>query len=446
VPVLRRSRQRGGPARKADGAGHPGRHRPLREGRAILGRAPDPSTLEDLRRVIRRIEQAHAARRTATEPVEAVVGGTLAETASGPIVTVRREFALDHRHGGVELTGALAAAPELLGVLSPDGAPAGGVRRLLFLDTETTGLAGGTGTYAFLVGVGRVEADRFVVQQFFMRDLDEEPALLAALDPLIEGAHGFVTYNGSGFDLPLLEARFILSRRRWPPRWHLDLLRPARRMWGSRLSDCRLATIESRVLGLEREDDVPGPLIPALYFDYLRRRRSGALTRVFSHNRADVLSLAAVTAWLARALDHPDQCGLAPQDYAGLARLWARADPERGYSYYRRAMDAGLTGLEAERVRLTLAAWEKRRERWEAACALWEAAVQSPGFDPRPWEELAKFYEHRVRDLAAARDLVLRALARGRAAGAPTGVLADLEHRLARLVRRLAALEPLAPR
>jgi uncharacterized protein YprB with RNaseH-like and TPR domain len=351
---------------------------------------------------------------------------------------VRRDFALDHRHGGVELTAALAAAPELLGVLSRDGVPAGDVRGLVFLDTETTGLAGGTGTYAFLVGVGRVEGGRFVVRQFFMRDLDEEPALLAAVEPLIEGAHGLVTYNGNGFDLPLLETRFILSRRRWPARWHLDLLGPARRMWGRRLQDCRLATIESRVLGFEREDDVPGAIIPALYFDYLRRRRPGGLARVFAHNRVDVLSLAAVTAWLARALERPDDCRLVPHDYAGLARLWERADPERGYACYRRAVESGLTGLEAERVRLTLAAWEKRRARWEAALPLWEAATRAPGFDARPWEELAKFYEHRARDLARARDLVLQALERGRADAAPPRVLDGFDYRLARLTRRLA--------
>jgi len=356
-------------------------------------------------------------------------------------VTVRQEFALDHRHGGVELTGALAAAPELLGVLSHDGAPAGDIRSLLFLDTETTGLAGGTGTYAFLVGVGRVEGDRFVLQQFFMRDLDEEPALLAAIEPLMADAHGFVTYNGSGFDLPLLETRFILARRRWPERWHLDLLRPVRRMWGTRLQDCRLATIESRVLGLEREDDVPGAFIPALYFDYLRRRQPGALRRVFSHNRADVLSLAALTAWLARALDRPHDCELAPHEYAGLARLWARADPERGYAYYRRAVEAGLSGLEAERVRLTLATWEKRQARWAAALALWETVTESPVFDPRPWEELAKFYEHRARDLATARNMVLRALARGRAERASARVLDSFDYRLARLTRRLAREE-----
>src|SRR5439155_984707 len=116
-----------------------------------------------------------------------------------------------------------------LSAVARAGTPAGDSRGLLFLDTETTGLAGGTGTYTFLVGVGRLDGDRFIVEQYFMRDFDEEPALLAALVPLLEQAAGVVTFNGSAFDLPLLETRFVLARRRWPPRLpHLDLLRPAR--------------------------------------------------------------------------------------------------------------------------------------------------------------------------------------------------------------------------
>ena len=128
--------------------------------------------------------------------------------------------------------------------------PVAECRGLIFLDTETTGLAGGTGTYAFLVGAAQLEDDRVVVTQFFMRDLDEEPALLAALAPLLERATGIVTFNGAGFDLPLLETRFVLARRRWPAALpHLDLLRPARRVWTACLPDCRLPTLEREVFG-----------------------------------------------------------------------------------------------------------------------------------------------------------------------------------------------------
>ncbi len=396
------------------------------------------NALDDLRRVVRRVDESRA-RRSAAEPVEALVGGVVEETDHGPIVSVRREYALDHRHGATDFVHAFSAPPSLLGLLTRHGEPAGDVRGLLFLDTETTGLSGGTGTYAFLVGAGYVDAGRFVVKQFFMRDLDEEPALLAALAPLLSRADGLVTYNGAGFDLPLLETRFVLARRRWPDRWHLDLLPPARRVWGGRFGDCRLATLESGVLGLSREDDLPGAMIPAVYFDYLRRRHPGAVPRIFTHNRHDVLSLVALTGRLAQALGAPEEARLTPEECAGLGRLWERADPEQGLACYRRALALGLSGHEADRARLRLAWWEKRRARWAAACELWEAATSTARFDPRPWEELAKFHEHRSRDLAMARLVVLRAIERARRAAAAESVRRNLDHRLARIERRLGA-------
>ena len=259
-------------------------------------------TLDELRRVIRRIEGTRPFR-VAPEPAETVLGGQLVETDAGPILTVRREFPFDHRHGRVALEGALSVSAEALRVLTRDAALPD-ARRLLFLDTETTGLSGGTGTYAFLVGAGFIEDDRFVVVQHFMRDLDEEPALLAAVAPLLERASGVVTFNGSGFDVPLLETRFILGRRRWPATLlHMDLMHPARRVWAARFVDCRLGTLEREVLGHQREDDVPGSLIPSLYFDFLRRRHAGPLARVFTHNCDDVLSLVALLAWVGLGAD-----------------------------------------------------------------------------------------------------------------------------------------------
>jgi uncharacterized protein YprB with RNaseH-like and TPR domain len=392
-------------------------------------------TLDDLRRIIRRIESRHPPR-PAPEPVEQVVGGELVVTPAGPLVVVRREYPLSHRHGRFPLAHALDVPPSLLALIARADETPTDTRRLLFLDTETTGLAGGTGTYAFLVGVGYVEDDRFIVVQHFMRDLDEEPALLHALEPLLEQASGLVTYNGSGFDVPLLETRFVLARRRWPGLvGHVDLLRAARRIWSSRFQDCRLSTLEREVLGLEREEDVPGALIPALYFDFLRYRRAAPLARVFAHNRADVLSLAALLGWLTCAIQSAEDT-LPPNDLAGLGRLCERVDLERSAQYYRSALQAGLEGPEAHRVRLRLALWEKRCARWEAACALWRDAADAEGFDLRPWEELAKYHEHRSRDLPAAHAIVLEALGLA-AAVASSGALAALLHRRARLERRL---------
>lgn len=397
-------------------------------------------SLDDLRRIIRRIE-TRPAPRTAREPIERVVGGEIVDTGAGELLVVRQEYPLGHRHGRVGLDGLRRAPVEVLGRLARLEGPAPDPARLLFLDTETTGLAGGTGTYAFLVGAGWLDGDRFVVTQYFMRDLDEEPALLAALAPVLERAAALVTFNGGGFDLPLLETRFVLARRRWPAALaHLDLLRPARRVWTACLDDCRLATLERCVLGLARESDVPGALIPSLYFDWLRARRATPLARVFAHNRDDVLSLAALLGWFAHALGEAPE--LSAAEWAGLGRLWETVDVARAQACYRKALECGLGGEHAHVVRLRLAWWEKREARWDAACALWEMASRHGAFDPRPWEELAKFHEHRQRDFAAARSVVSTALDLARAAGAAGRVLEAFGHRLGRIERRLAAAPP----
>jgi uncharacterized protein YprB with RNaseH-like and TPR domain len=394
-------------------------------------------SLDDLRRIIRRIETRQPPR-TAREPIERVVGGQVVDTGAGSLLVVRHEYPLDHRHGRITLDGLTRLPMEVLGPLVRLDAPAPDPARLLFLDTETTGLAGGTGTYAFLVGAGWREDDRFVVTQYFMRDLDEEPALLAALAPVLERAAALVTFNGGGFDVPLLETRFVLSRRRWPALLpHLDLLRPARRVWTACYDDCRLATLERAVLGLARESDVPGGLIPSLYFDWLRLRRASPLARVFAHNRDDVLSLAALLSWFARALG--DAPSISAGEWAGLGRLWEDIDLDRALLCYRTALDRGLEGEHGHVVRLRLAWWEKRAARWEAACALWETAARRGAFDPRPWEELAKFHEHRRRDFAAAHSVVCTALGLARDSGVAPSILHAFGHRLSRIERRLAS-------
>ena len=392
-------------------------------------------SLDDLRRIIRRIETRRPPR-AAPEPIERVVGGEVVDTGGGELVVVRREYPLEHRHGRMPLDGVRRAPLDVLArVARMESAPPA-AERLLFLDTETTGLAGGTGTYAFLVGAGWIEGDAFVVAQHFMRDLDEEPALLAALAPLLERAGGVVTFNGGGFDLPLLETRFVMARRRWPAMLpHLDLLRPSRRVWTGCFDDCRLGTLERDVLGLAREQDVPGALIPTLYFDWLRHKRAAPLARIFAHNRDDVLSLAALVGWFGAALG--DAPALRAAEWAGLGRLWEPVDLERGLACYRAALQAGLVGEAAHWVRLRLAWWEKRAARWETACALWDVACQRELFDPRPWEELAKFHEHRARDFAAARTVVTGALDLARSAGVGERVLDAFTYRLARIERRL---------
>jgi uncharacterized protein YprB with RNaseH-like and TPR domain len=405
-------------------------------------------TTDELRRIIRRIEEKHRARATprVTSALEDLVGGGVEKTEDGGVLVVRRRFPLDHRHGAQPLAAARDMAPEALALLARVGEAAPPAARLLYLDAETTGLAGGTGTYAFLVGVGFFDDGAFETRQFFMRDLDEEPALLSAIASLLAGFDGLVTYNGTGFDLPLLETRFVLARRPWQgDAPHVDLLPPARRLWADRLADCRLGTVEQHVLAFRRENDLPGAMIPSVYFDYLRRKTPGVIPRVFEHNRHDVLSLAALAGWVAVALSQAPAADLHPVEVRGLGRLWERLDPERSAACYRMALELGLPSPARERLLSRLARHEKRRARWGEARSLWEAAARSGlHFDPGPWEEMAKIDEHRLRDLGTARRIVEEALALAQAQRFGTDVVAALTHRLER-IRRKGRQGPAAP-
>jgi len=306
-----------------------------------------------------------------------------------------------------------------------------------FPDTETTGLAGGAGTAAFLIGVGFVEGDRFVVRQYFMRDYDEEPALLHALAELLASFPFLVTYNGKAFDVPLLESRYRLNRTPFPAATahHLDLLPPARRLWKLRLESCRLQSLESALLGMRRAGDVPGEEIPRIYFEYLRSRDARGIARVLQHNRLDVLSLAALSAVACQWVhdEGPDD----PRDAYSLGRVFERARLyERSDEQYRRALGDEVGPLRTAAL-LRLAARAKRAGDHSSACDLWEQAAAGGSW--LALRELAVHHEHRTRDLDAALAAVDRGLdpsasARDIASGR---VVAEFARRKARLARKM---------
>ncbi len=203
----------------------------------------------------------------------------------------------------------------------PDDVP------LICLDTETTGLATATGTVAFLIGLGWWERDRFRQVQLLLPDHSDEPALLEALGGLIPPDCWLVTYNGRGFDWPLLVTRHRMARRPLPVHdGHLDLLPVVRRLFRHRLDDARLQTAERGLLGIERHDDVGGWEIPSRYLGFLRGGPAGPLVDVVRHNDQDVRSLARLLVYLERGYGTREARRTAPAgDLAGLARAYTRA-------------------------------------------------------------------------------------------------------------------------
>src|SRR3954470_19768773 len=205
---------------------------------------------------------------------------------------------------------------------------------------------GGTGTYAFLIGVGSVDAEGFRLRQFFMRDYGEEASLLHRLSEHLARFDVLITYNGKSYDQPLLETRFRMSRARHPfdRMEHLDLLFGARRLWKLRLDSCRLVDLENQILGVEREGDLPGEMIPYCYFDFLRTRQAFKVVPIFHHNAIDILSLACLTAIVPFAFRRPEDAPLRHgPDFLGLARwLQKTGRNEEALRLFRRAITLGL--------------------------------------------------------------------------------------------------------
>lgn len=283
-----------------------------------------------------------------------------------------------------------------------------------YVDIETTGLSGGSGTVAFLIGVGRFENGAFRVRQFFMEDFHEEPALIEAVAAELDEAAGIVTYNGKRFDLPILETRWRLARRAPKfPALHLDLLYPARRLWRGRLADCRLSTVEREILGILRYSDAPSAEIPQIYFDYVRGVRPERMTAVFDHHAQDIFSLAALAGALGRAVTAPeDERFRHAADQAGLAGIFQRSgDAEAAVAALGRAASAAADEETAYRLSMLLARRLRRMGRGGEAAEIWKGwAVKAGAHRIEPLVEMAKYAEHDLRDHASAEAWTRRAL------------------------------------
>jgi uncharacterized protein YprB with RNaseH-like and TPR domain len=407
--------------------------------------------LDILRRRIRQIDRKYAAPRPEPKPPEApshedfaplhhfideFMSGEVVETPHGSHFETEKLYARHRRHGSMDISNLAELPSDLLDSLSEGAVPSFDPSRWAFLDTETTGLATGSGTYAFLVGVGRICPEGFRVRQFFMRDFGEEASLMHALDAHLAQFDVLITYNGKSYDQPLLETRFRMLRRQPPFERlaHMDLLFGARRLWKLRLESCRLVDLENQILGVEREGDLPGEMIPYVYFEYLRTKQAVRLVPIFHHNAIDILSLACLTGIVPFAFRSPEEAPLEHgADWVGLARWLLKAERrEEALSLLRRAVSRGLSDDLLFRTLWEIAMIEKRLGRDEAALAAFTelASTRNP-HRISALEELAKHYEHRERNHAMALGFTQTAL--------DIEDSEPLRRRAARLKRRIAA-------
>ncbi len=381
---------------------------------------PDsPSLAERLRRHGRQPGSVRAKPRDD----EQLAGELGAKRVAPGLLCVDTRFPLSGRHGEVALAG-LTARPEQLPL--PVDAEAGfgagfDAGRLLFFDTETTGLSGGVGTLAFMIGLARIEGQDLVLRQLMLTTLAAEASMLEMAAGWCGAATTGVSYNGLSFDLPLLAGRCRLTGvvDRFSVAPQIDLLHPVRRAFATVWPECRLATVERRLLRFRRRDDLPGAEAPAAWLAWLQRGDAGRLAAVLRHNLWDLLSLAALLPTLNAVYRDPLRYGA---DVGAIARgHLKRGRPERALALLQRDAD----GL-GPRDRHDLARLYRNQGRWQQACAIWRPLAGQG--DAIALESLAKFHEHRRGDYQRALACAQRL---------PTSV--ERDKRCRRLQRRLSA-------
>lgn len=336
------------------------------------------------------------------------------------------------------------------------------LEKWLFLDTESTGIAGASGTYPIIIGLGFFQACdfasasaplesnpeyEFVCEQFFMEDYPQEGALLEHVQQRIRQFEGIVTFNGKTFDIPLLRGRYIVNRQRanldLP---HLDLLQITRRLFRARIQKCDLGTVERLVLKITREHDISGHLVPRIYFDYLRGLWPERLAPVFDHNAQDIISMGALLLMMVECIGDAEHPGIAqPEDLAALGRLCLRRGKvEEAAEYFERASlhsrDAALTNS----ALLDLARVYRKLGRAEDAAELWQRHLDACAYsDSRAVTELLKVLEHDLRNFERALEIMDRTEEHLQTNRTRSGIwldaqfTADLAKRRNRIERRL---------
>ncbi len=383
----------------------------------------------------------------ALQTFETSLGGAWRESANGASFVVTRRFDAAASYGGCrvgQLAERLRRASPAASLLAAKPTPP-----FLFFDLETTGLSGGAGTFAFIVGTGWFDArDGFVIEQHLLVDFDRERSMLQLVAQTLGRFGALVTFNGKSFDAPVLDTRY--SFHRLPAPWgalpHVDVLHPSRRFWGGSDEDgCTLIALERQLLGAQRVGDVPGFEIPARYFRFIRSGDPQPLLAVLEHNRLDLLSLAGVTARLLHLVEGGVGQAVDAREVVALGRVYQRAgDDARAEEAFRHAVEgdgakrrAGVDPLIRVEALRALALAARRRRAYQEAAARWrqllETAQCPSNIVQEAIEALAIHHEHRIRDLTAARKFAERSLemgwktTRGDAA----------RHRLARIERKL---------
>lgn len=336
-----------------------------------------------------------------------IMEGKVCSNVDGCCFVIENRYSVIYIHGGCSLGEALNIDSDTLKHLLNDTCQQVCISDFLFLDTETTGLSSGVGTVAFLIGIGCFEEDTFILRQYFMRDYDEEPAMLRALNQLLKEYRGLVTFNGKAFDWNVLQTRFTFNRIKpeMPNPIHIDLLHPSRSIWKLKIGSCRLSSLEENVLGEYRVNDIPGEMIPSVYFKYLDDRDATHIKQVIKHNETDILSMVSLLSTISLRLGNPVYECNGPEELFGMGRIFEKnGEYDTVIECFEECMKSDNFLIREAALRKLSCIYKKKRD-YQKAVVHWNK--ESGLF---AMIELAKYYEHRQKDIQKALDIVEKAI------------------------------------
>lgn len=393
--------------------------------------------LEKLLEISRKQKKETPAKRE--PPEERPVSGRVSQQ----FLVMENSYHLSARYGQIPLSVGLDIPGRILSVLARNEEfESLSLSGAVFIDLETTGLSGGTGTVPFLIGLGFFENDSLKIVQYFLNDLAAEALMLADLKQFLEEKNftSVVSYNGKGFDLPLLETRFTLNRLplRLSSLPHLDFIYSARHLWKHRYESCRLYELALNHLGADRAEDIPSEEIPWRYFQYLRTRDFSLIEPIFYHNQEDLMSLYGVVVagalLVSRTLEE-EEVDIEATELLGVGKILERAGQvERSVTFYEKALSKQLPEPVSVRVRKNLAQYFKRHKQWEKSLGLWQQLLENSE-DLECFRELAIYFEHRLKNPEEALKYALDGLALSR--GRHYRYEQDFQKRVDRLNRKV---------
>lgn len=344
-------------------------------------------------------------------PLVELLKGVSIENQLGNVVVVEKIYPYGYQHGDVQFVEHVDSNTiHRAGRLST---PIESLKKLVFLDTETTGLSGGTGTLAFLIGVARFDENGLKLTQFLVDDPSNEPAMLLALANYGIDIEAVVTFNGKSFDMPLLKTRYLINRLPVPfNNWgHLDLLHLSRRIWRQRLANRSLKDLEQEILHIPRsEDEVPGWMIPEIYFNYLRTGDATQIANVVYHNAMDIVSLAALYITITRMLDQDlFSSQLHELDVFAIGQVYENiGEIEKAIQVYDHCLkNKHLTAQNNIEISSKLARLYKKLTCWDKSVSYWISNGNLGDIDS--CIELAKYFEHEIKETKKALEWTIQA-------------------------------------